>query len=102
MVADFGKDHPDITVKPIYAGSYQDTITKVLTAIKGGDAPQLSVILSTDMYTLIDEDAVVPFESLGDLRGGQEVAGRLLSGVHGKQPDRRQDLGRARSSARPS
>ena len=64
MVADFGKDHPDITVKPIYAGSYQDTITKVLTAIKGGDAPQLSVILSTDMYTLIDEDAVVPFESL--------------------------------------
>jgi sn-glycerol 3-phosphate transport system substrate-binding protein len=64
MVADFEKANPEIKVKPIYAGSYQDTIAKVLTAIKGGDVPQLSVILSTDMYTLIDEDAVVPFETL--------------------------------------
>jgi sn-glycerol 3-phosphate transport system substrate-binding protein len=64
MVADFEKANPTIKVKPIYAGSYQDTITKVLTAIKGGDVPQLSVILSTDMYTLIDEDAIVPIESL--------------------------------------
>ena len=64
MVADFEKANPAIKVKPIYAGSYQDTITKVLTAIKGGDVPQLSVILSTDMYTLIDEDAIVPIESL--------------------------------------
>src|SRR5262249_6377683 len=40
----------------------QDTITKVLTAIKGGDAPQLSVALSTDMFTLIDEGAIVPFD----------------------------------------
>jgi sn-glycerol 3-phosphate transport system substrate-binding protein len=65
MVADFEKDHPDIKVKPVYAGSYQDTIAKVLTAVKGGDAPQLAVLLSTDMYTLIDEDAVVPFDSIG-------------------------------------
>jgi sn-glycerol 3-phosphate transport system substrate-binding protein len=64
MVAAFEKTHPDIQVKPIYAGSYQDTIAKVLTAIKGGDAPQLAVLLSTDMYTLIDEDAVVPFDAL--------------------------------------
>jgi len=64
MVADFEKANLTIKVKPIYAGSYQDTITKVLTAIKGGDVPQLSVILSTDMYTLIDEDAIVPIDSL--------------------------------------
>ena len=64
MVADFGRANPAIKVKPIYAGSYQDTIAKVLTAIKGGDVPQLSVILSTDMFTLIDEDAILPFEEL--------------------------------------
>lgn len=64
MVADFEKAHPAIKVKSIYAGSYSDTLTKVLTAIKGGDVPQVSVILSTDMYTLIDEDAIVPIESL--------------------------------------
>jgi sn-glycerol 3-phosphate transport system substrate-binding protein len=64
LAADFEKEHPGITVKPIYAGSYQDTVAKALTAIKGGDAPQLSVILSTDTFTLIDEDAIVAFDEL--------------------------------------
>jgi sn-glycerol 3-phosphate transport system substrate-binding protein len=64
LAADFEKENPGIKVKPIYSGSYQDTITKVLTAIKGGDAPQLSVILSVDMFTLIDEDAIVPIDGL--------------------------------------
>lgn len=64
MAADFEKDNPGIKVKPIYSGSYQDTITKVLTAVKGGDAPQIAVMLSTDMFTLIDEDAVVPFDDI--------------------------------------
>jgi sn-glycerol 3-phosphate transport system substrate-binding protein len=62
MAADFEKENPGIKVKPIYSGSYQDTITKVLTAVKGGDVPQTAVILAVDMFTLIDEDAIVPFD----------------------------------------
>ncbi len=64
MAADFEKEHPGIKIKPVYSGSYQDTITKVLTAAKGGDAPHIAVMLSTDMYTLIDEDVVVPFDEM--------------------------------------
>ncbi len=64
LAADFEKEHPGIKIKPVYAGSYQDTITKVLTAAKGGDAPHMAVMLSTDMYTLIDEGVVVPFDEL--------------------------------------
>ena len=64
LAADFEKQNPGIKVKPIYSGSYQDTITKALTAAKGGDAPTMAVILSTDMYTLIDEGVVVPFDDL--------------------------------------
>ncbi|MBM3571439.1 MAG: ABC transporter substrate-binding protein [Alphaproteobacteria bacterium] len=64
MAADFEKENPGIKIKPIYSGSYQDTITKVLTALKGGDAPQLSVILSVDMFTLIDEDAIVAIDDI--------------------------------------
>ena len=41
MAAAFNKENPDIRVKPVYSGSYQDSITKVLTANKGGDAPHL-------------------------------------------------------------
>jgi len=62
MVADFQKENPDVTVHAIYTGSYQDSIAKALTAVKGGEPPHLAVLLSTDMFTLIDEKAVVPFD----------------------------------------
>lgn len=64
MVSEFEKSHPDVKIKSIYAGSYQDSVAKALTAHKGGNAPQLAVLLSTDMFTLIDEGAVVPFDPL--------------------------------------
>jgi sn-glycerol 3-phosphate transport system substrate-binding protein len=64
FAADFEKENPGIKVKPIYSGSYQESITKALTAVKSNDAPTLSVLLSTDMFTLIDEDAIVPFDPL--------------------------------------
>ena len=64
FAADFEKENPAIKVKPIYSGTYQDTITKALTAVKGGEPPVTSILLSTDMYTLIDEDAIVPFDDL--------------------------------------
>ncbi|CAN5437670.1 ABC transporter substrate-binding protein [soil metagenome] len=58
----FMKENPGVKVTPIYAGSYQETIVKALTANKSGTPPVTSVLLSTDMFTLIDEDAVVPFD----------------------------------------
>ena len=33
LAADFEKDNPGIKVKPIYSGTYQDSITKALTAV---------------------------------------------------------------------
>lgn len=64
MVADFEKANPDIKVKAIYAGTYQESIVKALTAFKGGTPPTLAVLLSTDLFTLIDENAIVPIDSL--------------------------------------
>jgi sn-glycerol 3-phosphate transport system substrate-binding protein len=59
----FMKDNPGIKVTPIYAGTYQETIVKALTAHKSGTPPVTSVLLSTDMFTLIDEDAIVPIDN---------------------------------------
>jgi sn-glycerol 3-phosphate transport system substrate-binding protein len=64
MSADFERDNPGIKVKPVYAGSYQDTIVKALTAHKSGTPPTTAILLSTDMFTLIDEDAIVPFDGV--------------------------------------
>jgi sn-glycerol 3-phosphate transport system substrate-binding protein len=61
-VADFEKENPGIKVNAIYAGTYQDTLVKALTALKSGEPPNIAVLLSTDMFTLIDEDAITPFD----------------------------------------
>ena len=64
LAADFEKENPGIKVKPIYSGSYQDSIMKALTAMKSGEPPVMSILSATDMFTLIDEDAIVPFDEL--------------------------------------
>jgi sn-glycerol 3-phosphate transport system substrate-binding protein len=61
--AEFAKE-TGIAVKPIYAGTYQETIVKALTAHKAGAPPVTAILLSTDMFTLIDEEAIVPFDEL--------------------------------------
>jgi sn-glycerol 3-phosphate transport system substrate-binding protein len=72
LSADFEKENPGIKVKPIYTGTYQETIVKALTAVKSGEPPQTAIILSTDMYTLIDEDAILPWDDL--VKSGEEKA----------------------------
>ena len=64
LTADYVKANPGVNIEAVYAGSYQDTVAKALTAARGGDAPQLSVILAVDMFTLLDEDLIVPFDDL--------------------------------------
>jgi sn-glycerol 3-phosphate transport system substrate-binding protein len=62
--ADFQRENPDIKVTPIYAGTYQDTMTKAVTALKANAGPQMAVLLSTDVFSLIDDDLVVPFDTV--------------------------------------
>src|SRR5438309_3551258 len=64
MVDRFQKDNPDIKVQAVYAGNYTDTMTKAMTAMKGGQPPQLCVLLSTDVFTLIDENAIISLDDL--------------------------------------
>jgi sn-glycerol 3-phosphate transport system substrate-binding protein len=62
--ADFQRENPRIKVTPIYAGTYQDTLTKTQTALKANAGPQMAVLLSTDAFSLIDDDLIVPFDAL--------------------------------------
>ena len=62
MTQEFMKENPDIKINPVYSGNYRDTLTKALTALRGGEPPHIAVLLSTDMFTLIDEDAIAPID----------------------------------------
>ena len=68
----FTRENPSIKVKPVYTGTYQESIVKALTAHKSNEPPSTAILLSTDMFTLIDEDAIVPWEDLA--RGADDQA----------------------------
>lgn len=62
LTDEYLEENPDVNIDAVYAGTYQDTITKVITAARGGNAPQLSVALAVDMFTLLDEGLILPFD----------------------------------------
>jgi sn-glycerol 3-phosphate transport system substrate-binding protein len=64
IVADFEAENPDIDVNAIYAGNYDDTRIKALAALNSGEPAQLSVMFSIDVYDLIEQDLIVPFDDL--------------------------------------
>jgi len=58
LAKDFEKENENIKIKPIYGGSYQDTVTKVMTAVQGKNSPDIAVLLSTDLYSLKQMNAL--------------------------------------------
>lgn len=64
MCDEFHKQYPDIKVEPIFSGNYADTLTKSLTAARGGQPPQIAVLAASDTFTLLDEDAIVPINEI--------------------------------------
>ena len=93
--ADFQRENPAIKVTPIYAGTYQDTLTKAQTALKANAGPQMAVLLSTDVFSLIDDDLIVPFDTLAESGCGQSLAAQFLPCLPEERRDRRSYLGRA-------
>lgn len=64
FVAGFEKENPDVKVNAIYAGNYNDARIKAMTAMKSGQPAQLSVLFSIDIYELIEQDIIVPFDDI--------------------------------------
>ncbi|RJR40889.1 MAG: ABC transporter substrate-binding protein [Desulfobacteraceae bacterium] len=62
MIAEFEKANPGIKVKAVYAGNYDDTRVKALAALKANQPVQLSVLFSIDVFELMDQDVLVPFD----------------------------------------
>ncbi len=70
-ISKFEQQNPGITVKPVLSGGYPDTLTKIETTIKGGGTPpDVAVMLSTDLYSLVDSNAIQPLDSQIAAAGG--------------------------------
>jgi sn-glycerol 3-phosphate transport system substrate-binding protein len=62
--ADFAKE-TGITVTPVYAGDYSQTLIKAMTAIRGGAGPHCGVLLAAEMHSLQDDDILVSLDEIG-------------------------------------
>lgn len=71
IVAEFEEANPDITVNAIYSGNYDDTRVRALSALNSGEPAQLAVMFSIDAYDLIEQELILPFESIISDEDGQ-------------------------------
>lgn len=63
----FHAENPDITVNPVFTGSYTDTRNTILTELQGGGAgPDAAVMLSIDLYSFAEEGYIVPAQGFID------------------------------------
>ncbi|MCL4487180.1 MAG: ABC transporter substrate-binding protein [Chloroflexi bacterium] len=70
-ITKFEQQNPNIKVNAVLSGGYPDTLTKIQTTIKGGGTPpDVAVLLSTDLYSLVDSNAVQLLDDYIKAAGG--------------------------------
>jgi sn-glycerol 3-phosphate transport system substrate-binding protein len=70
-IKQFESQNPNIQVNAVLSGGYPDTLTKIQTTIKGGGTPpDVAVLLSTDLYSLVDSNAIVNLDDYVSAAGG--------------------------------
>jgi sn-glycerol 3-phosphate transport system substrate-binding protein len=58
--AGFNKQFPSYVLEPLFSGSYAETVTKGIAAIRAGDPPQILQVYEVGTQTMIDSGAIVP------------------------------------------
>lgn len=72
LIADCTAEMPNVSVEAVYSGSYADTMTKAQTAARSGEGADLAVLLSTELFTLQDQNLIVPLDEISDDLGWVE------------------------------
>ena len=100
--ADFEKANPDIKVKPDLFRHLSGEHRQGADRAKSGKPPRLAVLLSTDMFTLIDEDAIVPIDDFAKTADDADMARRASIRPSWRTARPTARPGACRSSAPPS
>jgi len=72
-VAQFNEEHPGIKVEPIFTGNYFENMARTQAAIEAGTPPDVAILLSTDLYTLIGLEAVIPLDDYIASENGLDI-----------------------------
>lgn len=69
IVADFNVSHPDIEVRPVFTGTYEETLTKFIAAYRAGTAPHIVQVYEVGTPTMIDTGAILPVYQIPEILG---------------------------------
>lgn len=69
IVADFNALHPDMEIKPVFTGTYEETLTKFIAAYRAGTAPHIVQVYEVGTQTMIDSGAIIPVYQIPEILG---------------------------------
>ena len=83
MVTKFEGENPDIDIEPVYAGNYNQTMQKVQTAVLGGNPPDIAVVEISELFSLLQMDALIPLDKYIEQEGGEGFLANFHKGFLG-------------------
>jgi sn-glycerol 3-phosphate transport system substrate-binding protein len=69
ICSDFNKEYPNIVVKPVYTGNYDDTVIKIQTARQGKNPPDVFINLATQRFDMAYSGAAIPLDDFAKSDG---------------------------------
>lgn len=64
FISEFESENPDIKVKAVYSGNYDETRVRALSALRAGEPVQLSVLGALDTHDLVEQGLVESFSEI--------------------------------------
>jgi len=69
IIESFNATHPDFEVKPLFTGSYAETLTKYVAAYPTKTGPNMVQVYEVGTQTMIDSDAITPVYKIPGMLG---------------------------------
>jgi len=69
IIESFNATHPDFEVKPLFTGSYAETLTKYVAAYPTKTGPNMVQVYEVGTQTMIDSDAITPVYQIPGMLG---------------------------------
>jgi len=69
IVESFNATHPEFEVKPLFTGTYAETLTKYVAAYPTKTGPNIVQVYEVGTQTMIDSDAIIPVYQIPEMLG---------------------------------
>lgn len=66
IVDGFNEEHPDINVTAQFTGSYAETLTQGISAVRSGNPPHIIQVYEVGTQTMLDSEAIVPVYEIAE------------------------------------